>query len=148
MARKPIQVRVKRLADNATIPQYATEQAACFDFIATSRTVEGNTATYGTGLAFEVPEGHALMIYSRSGHGFNSGLRLANAAGVIDADYRGEVKVKLTYDGPSGKFIDWPRVGDRIAQGMIIQSPQVTLIEVDELSETKRGNGGFGSTGK
>lgn len=139
-----MKLKVKRLSEMAKLPQYATEGAACFDLVATDRRISGDTATYGTGLAFEVPKGHVLMVYSRSGHGFNEGLRLCNGTGVIDSDYRGEVRVKLQADQPQP---DWPRVGDRVAQAMLVKLPVVEFEEVDELTETKRGQGGFGSTG-
>lgn len=85
-----------------------------------------------------------MMVYSRSGHGFKSDVRLANCVGVIDSDYRGEVKVKLTNDGNEYMQVN---EGDRIAQAMIIPVEQVKFIEVAELSDTERGTGGFGSTG-
>ena len=84
-----------------------------------------------------------MMIYSRSGHGFNWGVRLANCVGVIDSDYRGEVKVKLQADGCAMTVSKH----DRIAQAMIIPVPKVQFTEVEALSETVRGAGGFGSTG-
>jgi len=139
-----VKLKFKRLSSDAVIPKYATEGSACFDLVATKRTIHGSTATYETGLAFEIPKGHVLMIYSRSGHGFNDALRLSNCTGVIDADYRGEVKVKLQADS---LHPDWPRVGDRVAQAMLVKLPVVELEEVEELTETKRGQGGFGSTG-
>lgn len=86
-----------------------------------------------------------MMVYSRSGHGFKSDTRLANCVGVIDSDYRGELMVKLTYDGNEcGELI---QPGDRIAQAMIIPVEQVQFELADELSDTERGTGGFGSTG-
>ena len=86
-----------------------------------------------------------MMIYSRSGHGFKHGITLANSTGVIDADYRGEVCVKLRKSDLS--IGNMPNVGERIAQAMIIPVEQVDFEEVDELSDTERGEGGFGSTG-
>ena len=85
-----------------------------------------------------------MMVYSRSGHGFKSGIRLANGTGVIDSDYRGEVMVKMHNDGSSAVLIT---AGERIAQAMIVPVSQVELTVVDELSDTARGSGGFGSTG-
>lgn len=145
MARKPLKVKVKRLSNAAQLPIYATDGSGAFDLMATGRHIEGYTATYGTDLAFEIPEGHVMLVVSRSGHGFRDDLRLANCVGVIDSDYRGDVKVKLAYDGD--RYPDWPYVGDRVAQGIILPIPAVEFEEVDELSETKRGAGGFGSTG-
>lgn len=138
-------VKVKRLHPAAVIPTYATDGSGCFDITALDCVErKDRTAVYTTGLAFEIPLGKVLMIYSRSGHGFNRGIRLSNCVGVIDSDYRGEVAVKLTRDNDG---IWFPAPGDRIAQGMIIDAHQVKFVEVDELSDTKRGAGGFGSTG-
>lgn len=138
-------VKIKRLHPSAVIPAYATDGSGCFDITALEMAEqEGNTAVYTTGLAFEVPPGKVMMIYSRSGHGFNRGIRLANCVGVIDSDYRGEVAVKLTRDNDG---IWFPAAGDRIAQGLIQDAQQVRFVEVQELSETARGTGGFGSTG-
>ena len=141
-----MKLKVKRLSENAVIPKYATDGAACFDLVATSRKIGSDgTAIYETGLAFEIPKGHAMLVFSRSGHGFNEGLRLSNCTGVIDSDYRGPLMVKLQSDQSQP---DWPRVGDRIAQAMLVKLPVVDLDEVEELTETKRGQGGFGSTGE
>lgn len=142
---QPELIKIKRLHPSAVIPSYATEGSGCFDITAVECVEQkGNTAVYTTGLAFELPPGKVLMIYSRSGHGFNRGIRLANCVGVIDSDYRGEVAVKLTRDNDG---IWFPAAGDRIAQGLIQDAEQVRFIEVEELSETARGTGGFGSTG-
>lgn len=141
-----MKIKVKKLDPAAVLPTYATAGASCFDI----RTIEsGKVPAHGvrrfrTGLAFEVPDGYVLKVYSRSGHGFNHGLRLSNVVGVIDSDYRGEVIIGITNDS-SIPFEFEP--GDRIAQGMIVPAPQVELIEADSLSETARGAGGFGSTG-
>lgn len=139
-------LKVKRLDPKAQLPGYATLGAACFDIAALNVgfVSGGGYATFSTGLAFEVPEGHVMLIFSRSGHGFKNNVRLANCVGVIDSDYRGEVMVKLTNDSRQDM---WVEPGDRIAQAMIVPVQQVTFTEVDELSETARGAGGFGSTG-
>lgn len=140
-------LKIKRVHPEAVIPHYATQGAACFDLYAIdSRKVrkEGGTATFDTGLVFEVPEGHVLLIYSRSGHGFKNTLRLVNCVGVVDSDYRGQVAVKIINDSP----LDFSFAkGDRIAQAMLVPIPRVEFIEVQELSDTERGEGGFGSTG-
>lgn len=141
-----MKLKVKRLSPDAVIPQYATDGAACFDLVATERKIgSDSTATYATGLAFEIPKGYVMLVYSRSGHGFKEGLRLVNCTGVIDSDYRGQVVVKLQADQPQP---DWPRVGERVAQAMLVKLPVVEFEEVEELTETKRGQGGFGSTGE
>lgn len=140
-----MKIKIKRLHCNAVIPRYATDGSGAFDLVAVSRDFPGNGVVYGTGLSFELPKGYTLFVFSRSGHGFRDSLRLANCVGVIDSDYRGEVKVKLTYDGTGPA--DWPRVGDRIAQAVLIKTPSVEFVET-ELNITERGEGGFGSSGK
>lgn len=143
-----MQVNVKKLHTAAQLPEYATAGAACFDLRAIDGGEvgpNGGTLACRTGLAFEVPAGHVMLIYSRSGHGFKNSVRLVNAVGVIDADYRGEVAVKLINDSPQAFHVE---PGDRIAQAMIIPVPAVTLVEAAELSDTDRGAGGFGSTGQ
>ena len=146
-----IELKVKKLHPDAIIPTYATDGAACFDLHVVDVGDQHplyyqNGHVFRTGLSFEVPQGYALMIYSRSGHGFKHGARLSNCVGVIDSDYRGEVMVKLYADISTN---DPLRVssGDRIAQAMVIELPTVSLEEVDELGDTVRGTGGFGSTG-
>lgn len=142
-----LRVKIKKLHPDATIPQYATPGAACFDLHSLTEGVASKESPLvcDTGLAFEIPEGHVMLIYSRSGHGFKSDTRLSNCVGVIDADYRGEVKVKLAKDSLGG--ILQVGKGDRIAQAMVIPVDKVTFEEVDELGSTERGAGGFGSTG-
>lgn len=146
-----MQLKVTKLVEAAIIPAYATPGAACFDLHAclpggdaAINTCRDATVVVPTGLAFEVPEGHVMLVYSRSRHGFKQNTRLANCVGVIDSDYRGEVLVKLTRDDGGSLFVTH---GDRIAQAMIVPAPQVELIEVDDLDETERGANGFGSTG-
>jgi dUTP pyrophosphatase len=148
-----MKLKIKKLRPGAVIPKYATEGAACFDLCAVINEIKpvpvfaGQPVTFATGLSFEIPEGWVMLIFSRSGHGFNSGVRLANCTGVIDSDYRGEVGVKLTKDQDAVGAFE-VRNGDRIAQAMLVQVPLVELVEVEELSNTERGTGGFGSTGK
>lgn len=136
-----MKLKVRKLDPGAVIPSFATDGSAAFDLVAIKR--EGQL--FNTGLAFEVPPGHVMLIFSRSGMGFNDNTRLANCVGVIDSDYRGEVKVKLTRD--DDRPLD-ARSGDKIAQAVVIKLPKIELVEVDELSETARGENGFGSTGK
>lgn len=140
-------LKVKRLTKRAELPAYATDGAGCFDIVTTTTTVllAGRQATYETGIAVEIPPGYVLKIYSRSGMGFNKGVRLANGTGLIDSDYRGELKVCLRNDGKEVVNI---RAGDRIAQGMLVKAEQWAIEEVEELSETARGEGGMGSTGQ
>lgn len=141
-----MELKIKLLNDLAKVPAYQSKGAACFDIHALNGGVvpARNSAVFDTGLSFEIPEGYALMVYSRSGHGFKNDIRLANTTGIIDGDYRGEVKVKLTNDGAHPFEV---QAGDRIAQAMLINVEQVRMMIVNELSETERGEGGFGSTG-
>lgn len=156
------QLKVKKLHPDAVIPKYATPGAACFDLHAlvaqTTPLFPGGKLTFRTGLAFEIPAGHVMLVFSRSGHGFKNDIRLANCVGVIDSDYRGEVLVKLASDDSmnfslaSTKEINEKTFlqinpGDRIAQAMVIPVQQFSFLEVNELSDTERGTGGFGSTG-
>lgn len=139
-------LKVKRLAKRAELPSYATLGSACFD-IASLDTVQllpGRAHIYSTGLAFEVPPGYVMQVYSRSGMGFSKDTRLANCVGIVDSDYRGEVKVKLRNDG---KEVINVRAGDRIAQGMLVKIDQWAIEEAEELSSTERGEAGLGSTG-
>lgn len=147
-----INLKVKRVDPRAILPQYQTAGAACFDLHAiipedfeSYCAFEGSPVVIDTGLSFEVPAGWVMKVYSRSGHGFKHDVRLANGTGVIDSDYRGTVQVKLTADAGGELRV---KHGDRIAQAMLVSIPRVAIIEVDELSTTERGTGGFGSTDK
>lgn len=141
-----LRVRVQKLSPEAVLPAYATAGAACMDLCALEDATvpSGGYAHIRTGLAFEVPVGHVMLINSRSGHGFKSRVRLMNSQGVIDSDYRGEVQVGLANDSAQDFQV---QAGDRIAQFLIVPYPQICLEEVIELGETARGAGGFGSTG-
>lgn len=149
-----IQCQVKKLSSDAKLPEYATDGSGCFDIFnyskdkKTERLIIGGSMVCHTGLAFEIPEGHVMLIYSRSGHGFKSNVRLANCVAVIDSDYRGELMIKLNMDDMLGALICAQDLshGTAIAQGMIIPIQQVEFLEVNELSDTERGAGGFGST--
>jgi dUTP pyrophosphatase len=136
------------------LPYYATPGAACFDLHACFIHKEdcaalflGESVQVGCGWAFQIPEDHVMLVFSRSGHAFKHGVRLANSVAVIDSDFRGEVQIKLTREhDATGTVLDICH-GDRIAQAMVIPLPRVVLLEVDELLETSRGAGGLGSTG-
>lgn len=148
-----MKVKVKKLHQNAYIPKYATKGSACFDLHALITVDElnpcilyGGPKTIRTGLSFEIPENHVMMVFSRSGHGFKNSIRLADCTGIIDADYRGEVMVKLTKDDSSTDNLHIKH-GDRIAQAMIVPIDRVDFEEVETLSSTERGTDGFGSTG-
>lgn len=148
-----MQVNVKRLNPDAILPTYGTDGAGCFDLYTTETGFVNvdEPCVFGTGLAFEIPKGYVMLIFSRSGHGFKYDVRLSNCVGVIDSDYRGELMVKLSCDDPDTSEANSScygfRKGERIAQGMIIPVAQNTFNVVEELSDTNRGNGGFGSTG-
>lgn len=139
-------LNICKLHPAATVPNYATNGAACFDLHTThAGEVEAHSAgTFGTGLAFEIPDGHVMLVFSRSGHGFKYGIRLSNCVGVIDADYRGEVMVKLRNDSPVSFGFEQ---GDRVAQALVLPVPRVAFEVVEQLSLTERGAGGFGHTG-
>lgn len=142
-------VRAKKLRENAILPTYGSAQAAGADLYAcldAPVTIEaGESYFVPTGLALEVPTGCAGLVFARSSMGAKRGLAPANKVGVIDSDYRGEIRVVLHNHGKIAQTIE---PGDRIAQFLIV--PVVTPIyeQVDDLSDTDRGAGGFGSTGK
>ena len=143
-----MKVRIKKLNENAVIPTYAKDGDAGMDLVATSIISTTSTQiTYGIGLALEIPEGFVGLIFPRSSVR-KTRLMLSNCVGVIDSGYRGELQAtfnKVNYDSVSEN--DY-KVGDRIAQIMIIPHPSIEFEEADELSDTERGDGGFGSTGK
>lgn len=145
-----MQVRIKKLSPQAIVPTYAHNGDACFDIYALGdmeKPVDirpDGAAVIPTGISFEVPMGYVMLVFSRSGHGFKHGVRLGNAVGVIDAGYRGELKVSLHNDGRARFKVAH---GDRIAQAMIIPRPAIELEEAGDLSDSSRGTGGLGSTG-
>lgn len=149
------ELKVHLCRTSAKMPTYATQGSACFDLYAAIDephylTPDG-PVTIPTGLKFDIPDGYTLIIYSRSGHGFKSDVRLSNCVGVIDSDYVDEVMVKLCQDNYDRarlyeSFCIEP--GDRIAQGMLIPVERRQLVEMSD-APGKKGNrdGGFGSTG-
>lgn len=162
-----MKVKIKKLNDKAVMPSKAHATDAGFDLVATSRSIDdkGNIV-YGTGLAFEIPEGYAGFIFPRSSIS-KKDLVLTNGVGILDAGYRGEVMAKFkfvvsawrhkslkgkrkenfypNYDNPNYEIYD---IGERIAQLIIMPYPETEFEEADELSTTDRGEGGYGSTGK
>ena len=142
-------LRIKKLRDNAQMPTYGSEFAAGADMYAAideTVTIEPNeTKLIPTGLAFEIPEGYAGFVYARSGLASKRGLAPANKVGVIDADYRGEVMVALHNHGTEAQTVE---AGERIAQMIIAPFVAVNYVFSDELDDTVRGEGGFGSTGR
>ena len=179
-------MKIKKLNSKAIPPHYATEGASCFDIFCYEKpewiTEKGNwVTTIKTGWAVEIPHEHALMLYSRSGHGFNHHTKLINGTGVIDFDYKpfckekhsnkngdckhfkrivmgkkcnclecehyykAEVMIKLICHATSYPQI---KAGEAVAQGCIVNTPRTYFMEVEELSETVRGEKGIGSTTK
>ena len=141
-------MNIKKISDKAILPTYGSENAAGMDMysIETVTIDPGQTVMVHTGICMEIPDGYFGALYPRSGLATKRGLRLANCVGVIDSDYRGEVVVALHNDSTAPQVV---RDGDRIAQ--LIISPYarpLVLSEVDELSNTSRGAGGFGHTGR
>ena len=139
-------LKIKKVHPEAFAPVYSSEDAACFDLCAmeAGEVQPFSSKIFRTGLAVEIPEGWVMEIYSRSGHGFKSGIRLVNAVGIIDADYRGELAVGLRNDSPRTFVV---QNGDRIAQAKLQLVVRVQFEWAAELSDTARGAGGFGSTG-
>ena len=144
-----LSVRFKRLDERALAPVFSSGCAAGADIYAlpgTRQTLSpGETCAIHTGLALEIPDGYAGLIFARSGLALREGLAPANKVGLIDSDYRGEIIVALHNHSDRPALVEG---GERIAQLMITPVPAVTFIEASELSDTARGSGGFGSTGK
>ena len=142
-------VNIKKLNPNATIPTYGSEYAAGADLYACIEDAltiaPGETVLVKTGLAMELPIGYAGLIYARSGLASKRGLAPANKVGVIDSDYRGEVMVALHNHSSIDQTIE---PNERIAQLVITPYIKGIFSETDDLSDTVRGEGGFGSTGK
>lgn len=139
-------IRFKKLNDDARIPEYKTGGAAGFDFYATEDATlkQGEVSLVATGLACEIPEGYELQVRCRSGLAAKAGVFLVNGIGTIDSDYRGEIKVIMSTCRAEPFEI---KAGDRIAQGVLAKAKQAEIIEVESLTDTSRGEGGFGSTG-
>ncbi len=144
-----MEVRIKRLTPNAVIPTYAKEGDAGMDLVATSIISETTIdVTYGTGLAMEIRDGFVGLVFPRSSIR-KYDLALTNCVGVIDSGYRGEIQATFKKTNwLKGNESEKYQIGDRIAQMIIIPHPQIQFYEVDELSDSERGDGGFGSTGK
>jgi len=165
-----MKVQIKKLHPDAVIPSYAKPGDAGMDLTAISQRTEtgtdenGDYLEYGTGLAIEIPEGHVGLIFPRSSVS-KKDLFLANAVGVIDSGYRGEIKLRFKLEQTFDALDSWVddqlyykegdrrfyanvyKVGDKIGQLMVIPYPHVELVETEELGSSDRGEGGFGSTG-
>ena len=170
-----MKVKIKRLSEKSVIPTYAKDEDAGLDLVATSKTYDDNrNVVYGTGLAFEIPKGYVGLLFPRSSNS-KQDLILSNSVGVLDSGYRGEVmmKFKRIYDVEKNhkllckileQYCDVEleggeikrndllpneyNIGDRIGQLIIMPYPTIEFEEVEELSVTERGTGGYGSTGK
>ena len=164
-----LEVKIKKLHKDAVIPKYETVGSAGMDLTAVSKEYDDHgNVVFGTGLAIQIPEGYYADLRPRSSVS-KYDLVLTNSVGTIDSDYRGELILKFKYTKPSydlSEDVDGLRddkhwrvkmsrntqldynIGDRIAQIIIKPYPKVSFVEVDGLSETERGNGGFGSTNK
>lgn len=142
-------VKFQRLTERARLPVYSTEGAAGMDFFvcADSPVVlyPGETYLFRTGLACDLPKHHALLLFPRSGLGIKHQITLSNSVGVIDHDYKGEICIALQNNSKCDYTV---QPGDRVAQGIVFQIPDVSIVEVGEISESARGTGGFGSTGR
>lgn len=144
---KKVNLKVKLLRDNAVMPSYATNGAAGFDLssVEVVNVLPQKSYLIPTGLSVEIPEGYELQIRPRSGLSFKTHIRIANSPGTIDSDYRGELMVLVTNTHMTNAYKI--NIGDRVAQAVLAPVTIANFILVDELSETERGEGGFGSTG-
>ncbi len=162
-----MEIKIKKLDKNAVIPKYSKYGDAGMDLVATSVDYSNEYyIEYGTGLAIEIPEGYVGYVFPRSSNS-KYDLQLCNSIGIIDSGYRGEIKLRyrrIINPQPGRNFvvsdnnippIQWIKadfacyeIGDKVGQIMILPYPKVEFKEVEELSQTERGEGGFGSTGK
>ena len=142
-------IKIKKLTDTAKTPTRGSEHAAGYDMYADVKEdvqiKQHETVKIGTGFAMEIPDGYFGAIFARSGLAAKEGLRPANCVGVCDSDYRGEYIVAIHNDSEETRTIT---AGERIAQLVVMPYLPVTFDEVAELTDTNRGEGGFGSTGK
>lgn len=139
-----MKINIKKLDDNAVIPSYGSEFAAGLDITATSVTENELYIEYGTSLAIELPTGHAALLYPRSSIS-KYHLTLANSVGIVDEDYRGEVKFRFKKTSNTA-YQNIYKIGDKIGQLVVMPVPRIEFVETAELLESKRGSGGFGST--
>lgn len=145
-------IKIKKLHPDAIIPTYTKEGDAGLDLIAVNVEFTSDYISYKTGLAFEIPKGYVGLLFPRSSNS-KKNLLLTNSVGVLDSGYRGEVefRYKLVANGKTlsedAKYNRYT-IGDRIGQIIILPYPQIEFEEVEELSSTDRGEGGFGSSGK
>lgn len=140
-----MKVKIKKLSKNSVLPTYSKVGDAGLDLTAISEewNEDNSIVTYDTGLAIEIPKGHVGLLFPRSSI-YKTSLDLTNAVGVIDSGYRGSIMFKFRYV-EEGMVYD---VGDRVGQLIILPYPEIEFEEVEELSNSERNDGGFGSTGK
>lgn len=141
-------MKIKFVSPNAVVPTYGSKCAAGMDLYSsdTYSIAPGETVLVHTGISMEIPDGYFGAIYPRSGLATKRGLRLANCVGVVDSDYRGEIIVALYNDSTETQSVE---LRDRIAQMVIQPYERLQVFDVvNELSDTERGSGGFGHTGK
>lgn len=140
-----LNIKIKKLSESAKLPTKAHPTDAGFDLYADSQSIDKNyNMVYGTGIAVEIPKGYVGLVFPRSSIA-STDIMLSNSVGVIDSGYRGEVIAK--FKRVTGEFNTY-KVGDRIAQLIIIPYPEVVFEEVKELSSSDRGEGGYGSSGR
>jgi len=147
-AKKGITVKVKHTG-KFPLPKYSTKGSAAMDLVAEigrqQHIIQGSNQLIPTGISIEVPNGYCAKIYARSGIADKRGLAPSNGVGIIDSDYRGQVFVSLANHSEVTQYVE---PGERIAQIMIEKVEPFAWVQVDELDETNRGIGGFGSTGE
>lgn len=140
-----MKIRFKKINENAVMPTKAHASDAGFDLTATSRMYDNNNCyVYGCGLAVEIPEGYVGLVFPRSSNA-KKDLLLSNSVGVIDSGYRGEIMAKFKTLRP---FPQMYKIGERFAQLIIMPIPDIEWEETEELSDSERGTGGYGSSGK
>jgi dUTP pyrophosphatase len=140
-----MKVKIKKLDENAVIPEYAKDGDAGMDLTCVKVENKVDKVVYSTGLAMEIPEGHVGLLFPRSSI-HKKALTLANSVGVIDSGYRGEIK--FIFRAAIAQEFSQYEPGDRVGQIIIMPYPKIEFEEVEELDETERGDGGFGSTGE
>ena len=138
-----MKVNIKKLRPDAVVPKYAKKGDAGLDLTAVDVIADGSTLTYKTGLAIEIPPWHVGLLFPRSSV-YKTGQTLTNCVGVIDSGYRGEIMLKYTLS-PYQREYD---IGDRVGQLIIMPYPKIDFVEVENLTPTDRGDGGYGSTGR
>lgn len=138
-----MKIKIKKIHPDAVVPKYANRGDAGMDLTAVDVIADGATLTYKTGIAIEIPPWHVGLLFPRSSV-YKTGQTLTNCVGVIDSGYRGEIMMKYTLS-PYDREYD---IGDRVGQIIIMPHPRIDFEEVDELTVTERGMGGYGSTGR